>query len=118
VLLAIYDDERFIRNDTFKQHCIGLFVLHLVQLQRSLHVYVESTKTEVVQLHCIAKRHEVLIASCHRQQHVGNNTPMRVIAASVAEYQSHTIRYDTRCYFNVRSKADISQLNLPHGTDN
>ena len=29
-----------------------------------------------------------------------------------------TIRYATRCYFNVRSKADISQLNLPHGTDN
>jgi len=28
------------------------------------------------------------------------------------------ICYDTRCYFNVRSKADISQLNLPHGTDN
>jgi len=27
-------------------------------------------------------------------------------------------RYDTRCYFNMRSKADISQLNLPHGTDN
>jgi len=24
-------------------------------------------------------------------------------------------RYDTRCCFNVRSKADISQLNLPHG---
>jgi len=28
------------------------------------------------------------------------------------------LRYDTRYYFNVRSKADISQLNLPHGTDN
>ena len=28
------------------------------------------------------------------------------------------LRYDMRCYFNVRSKADISQLNLPHGTDN
>jgi len=26
------------------------------------------------------------------------------------------IRYDTRCYFNVRSKADISQLNLPHNS--
>ena len=25
--------------------------------------------------------------------------------------RGHTIRYDTRCYFNVRSKADISQLN-------
>jgi len=24
-------------------------------------------------------------------------------------------RYDTRCYFNMRSKADISPLNLPHG---
>jgi len=29
-----------------------------------------------------------------------------------------TIRYDTRCYFNVRSKANMSQLNIPHGTDN
>jgi len=29
--------------------------------------------------------------------------------------QLHTIRYDTRCYYNVRSKADISQLNLLHG---
>jgi len=28
------------------------------------------------------------------------------------------VRYDTRCYFNVRSKADMSQLNLPHGTYN
>jgi len=28
------------------------------------------------------------------------------------------IRYDARCYFNVRSKADTSQLNLSHGTDN
>jgi len=30
----------------------------------------------------------------------------------------YKIRYDTRCYFNVRSKANMSQLNLPHGTDN
>jgi len=35
---------------------------------------------------------------------------------SVQKYD--TIRYDTRCYFNVRSKADIGlcKLNLPHGT--
>ena len=31
---------------------------------------------------------------------------------------SIAILYDTRCYFNVRSKADMSQLNLPHGNDN
>jgi len=29
-----------------------------------------------------------------------------------------SLRYDTRCYFNVSSNADISQLNLPHGTNN
>jgi len=27
-----------------------------------------------------------------------------------------TIRYDTRCYINVRLKANMSQLNLPHGS--
>jgi len=43
-----------------------------------------------------ARRHAVLVAS--------------------GRIASDTIRYDTRCYFNVRSKADISQLNLPHGT--
>ena len=36
--------------------------------------------------------------------------------SSTANYD--TIRYDTRCYINVRSKADMSQLNLPHGNDN
>jgi len=25
------------------------------------------------------------------------------------------IRYDTRCYFNVRSKADMSEIDLLHG---
>jgi len=30
----------------------------------------------------------------------------------------YTIQYNTRCHFDVRSKADMSQLNLPHGTDN
>jgi len=33
---------------------------------------------------------------------------------------SRSNRYDTieRCYFNVRSKADMRQLNLPHGNNN
>ena len=39
-----------------------------------------------------------------------------VLRGAVRSYD--TIRYDTRCYFNVRSKVNISQLNLPHGTDN
>jgi len=28
-----------------------------------------------------------------------------------------TMRYDTRCYFDVRSKANVSRLKLPHGTN-
>jgi len=28
-----------------------------------------------------------------------------------------TIRYDTKRYFNVRSKTDTIHLNLPHGTN-
>jgi len=28
------------------------------------------------------------------------------------------LRYDTICYFNVRSKADMSQFNLSHGNNN
>ena len=35
-----------------------------------------------------------------------------------AHTQRHAIRYDTRCYFNVRSNADLSKLNLLHGNDN
>ena len=29
-----------------------------------------------------------------------------------------TLQHDMRCYFNVRSKADMSQLNLRHRTNN
>ena len=35
----------------------------------------------------------------------------------ISDDQARTIRYDTRCYFNARSKADMNQLNLPHWTD-
>ena len=35
-------------------------------------------------------------------------------AGSVTGRIACKVKYDTRCYFNVRSKADISQLNLPH----
>ena len=41
-----------------------------------------------------------------------------MIVTKHGRYDGLTIRYDTRCYFNVRSKADTSRLNLPHGTDN
>jgi len=34
-------------------------------------------------------------------------------AAIIPNSGFDTIRYDTRCYFNLRLKADMSQLNLP-----
>jgi len=42
-----------------------------------------------------------------------NRNNVSVIQSTNSRY-TFTL-YDTRCYFNVRSKADISQLNLPHG---
>ena len=35
--------------------------------------------------------------------------------SGIKSYLQKRTRYDTRSYFNVRSKAEISQLNLPHG---
>jgi len=43
---------------------------------------------------------------------------LMISAGNKADTNSNTIRYDTRCYFNMRSKADMSRLNLPHGDDN
>jgi len=51
----------------------------------------------------------------HRKRHSGEHV---YLCSECEKRFSSRTRYDTRCYFNVRSKADISQLNLPHGTDN
>jgi len=50
--------------------------------------------------------------------HLSRNFVARQASGCKTRAHSPLIRYDTRCYFNVRSKADISRLNLPHGTDN
>jgi len=58
-----------------------------------------------------------LFYTCESRQRViygTGGTPGVIITDSV----KWRIRYDTRCYFNVRSKADVSRLNLPHGNDN
>jgi len=41
-----------------------------------------------------------------------------IVPTARSRIRVRTIRYDTRCYFNVRSKADMSQLSLPHGNNN
>jgi len=47
-----------------------------------------------------------------------SNATAKVVLSKRLNDVTSTIRYDTRCYFNVRPKADMSQLNLPHGNDN
>jgi len=54
----------------------------------------------------------------HRHQLADHSAVQLTEPGSTRQTNYDTIRYDTRCYFNVRSKADISQLNLLHGTDN
>ena len=64
--------------------------------------------------------------STHEQKGRRNNGSRRWDKGDLALYYNVSyehlskihVRYDTRCYFNVRSKADISQFNLPHGNDN
>jgi len=49
-----------------------------------------------------------------RLRHKDEERTRRVMSKS----EQKVIRYHTRCCYNVQSKADMSQLNLPHGTDN
>jgi len=60
-----------------------------------------------------------IVTPLDRPLRPGRTRPDKVrgLCRSPADYDwsGRVIRYDTRCYFNVRSKADISQLNLPHG---
>jgi len=61
----------------------------------------------------VSRHVEFIIKQDHWVNWVSGSLDSRVTGSL-----GHTIRYDTRCYFNVRSKANMSQLNLPHGTDN
>ena len=58
---------------------------------------------------------------------VGSTLPLSMKSASTSHFNklfslwtwsALYLRYDTRCYIDVRSKANMSQLNLPHGADN
>jgi len=50
-----------------------------------------------------------------RSEHVKSPIYLNMTSFTVCVF---TDANDTICYFNVRSKADISQVNRPHGTDN
>jgi len=65
---------------------------------------------------CLLTKFESGLNLLHEADHDAVMWLESTATAALAKYD--TIRYDTRCYFNVRLKADTSQLNLPHGNDN
>jgi len=75
---------------------------------------------------CVALRHVGLLCTDRLRQrtrsrsseHVQSGHSRGTVCSEWSSRTAVTIRYDTRCYFNVRSKVDISQLNLLHGTNN
>ena len=69
----------------------------------------------VRQLECRLAADRLGTLQSHTTQHV-SIVKQRITRCQLPRsYTTCTIRYDTRRYFNVRSKADTSQLNLPHG---
>jgi len=62
----------------------------------------------------LSKRHQPFTVSVQAQKY----SRLRVCFCRSSFVPYDAIRYDTRCYFNVLLKANMSQLNLPHGTNN
>jgi len=82
----------------------------------SLSLSVQSTQLCFLLFYCIVSvlMNKIFIHSYSRARYIPVvNNPGR---PQLRLYRP-TTRHD-RCYFNVRSKANIDQPNLPHGTNN
>ena len=82
------------------------------QTQEHTHTQTTQLRSNSPHYHAMHAMRPKIIAVNKLLQQTGSQRPHRCSPWGIK------LRYDTRCYFNVRSKADISQLNLPHGTDN
>jgi len=79
------------------------------------HILCKQSAPRSRQLTTPTPRHSIFTG---RMLFLTPNQQCQSTESKVTPTKRRTIRYDTRCYFNARSKADTSQLNLPHGTDN
>ena len=92
-------------------NCYTLFNLGYLQTACNLQTNNADLSNIAFNVFACEYSNTVLFFSTHSKLQMKNTTMSH-------DYIKLTIRYDTRCYFNVRSKADISRLNLPHGNDN
>ena len=53
----------------------------------------------------------------HHRRHHTQRHRLRTHLPTAPRMRLAKLRYDTRCCFSVRSQADTSRLNLPHGTN-
>jgi len=49
---------------------------------------------------------------------IGGGFVVQLIPAVMQQLTRFQLTYDTRCYFNVCLKGNMSQLNIQHGNDN
>ena len=83
---------------------------------------VHTARLDTTKLFCFASagdsERSTTICNDVAELSVGGWQPNGEAVVTHSQRLVSSVRYDTRCCFNVRSKADMSQLNLPHGTNN
>jgi len=101
-------DRTCVQYAGYRQFQLGMFT----------HRQANSPATITSSLNRFAVASSVLCPTASAEAHLSFVTKIRPATPTCRDHQPsqfhHTIRYDTRCYINVRSKANISQ----HGTDN
>ena len=132
--------EKHDKGVSFLKHSVSVFSFHFTSVTPPCRLCASSRLILATPLLVILTRMSALLfvseSSCIRHLEVRSLRPTRDNYAlrpfPVVQFQWQqlyrsykvirkagiAIRYDTRCYFGVRSKADTSQLNLPHGTKN
>ena len=93
----------------------------------TFYVFFELLQTfsRTLQRFVVRSSYNLFLQSCSswqdfdwRSASLGPSAVAEILVTLRGFYVARDLRYDTRCNFNVRSKADMSQLNLQHGTDN
>ena len=134
ILVSVIDSYVRLASDFFLRFFVFRFSFYCLHVLCYSHCIVTSRVCrDVLSTHNNNNNYSGLVVRLGAQPHRGPDFNRGTVATAPGEklltgrrrpvrnltlLLYDTIRYDTRCYFNVRSKADMSQLNLPHGTDN
>ena len=117
-ILGVTFDKNLSMNNHVKSVCKS--VHYHIRALRHIHSSISEDMAKMVACDLVGSRldyaNSVLFGATQNKKLSYRRGTARCVVS--IEILPITIRYDTKCYFNVRSKADISRLNLPHGNDN